>query len=632
MISTTAIGAYHLPGYQEVLYYQAILSGTDDVIISTDTNFIIKTWNTAAEKIYKKSAVQVIGKKTADIIQQEYINTTREEVTKKVIKNNFWKGIIKVVNNNEPVFLQTSYNAVRDIDGIKIGYISVSKNVTDEINTKKSLQNISGILAQLEESFLIVDTNYQVTFLQPKNNVQSFFKSDYQLGDDALKYIPDAYQEEVKACYERAFNGETVNYDSVSEAEPKLYFNVTYAPLKDDFGNINRVCVIIKDFTAQKEFDLLHQKKASVEKKLYESRKLFENFMQNSPLPVSVIDDKGFIHYINSAYAKAYGLTKEASGKNVFEVYSKELAQYFFEDNKKVIATGTPIETVEPSNSPENKADYKVIKFPIHYKGKTMIASWAIDITAQVEALENLSILNEHKNRLVSLIAHDLRGPLGMNVSFLRSIVDDYYGYTSEELITSLRLITKSSENCFDLIDELLLWARNQLNGTTYNPALLNLQTIILKIVDNLWELAQRKNIQLKTNFDYCSEVFIDYDMFAIVLRNLITNAIKFSFEEGIIEIETEMFGDEVKVSVRDFGTGMSQELVQKLMYKLNHESTYGTSGEKGTGLGLFMTKDYIEENGGRLGIESTPGEGSTFYFTVPVNSSYIVTTQQPAF
>lgn len=607
-----------LPGYHEVLYYQALLSGIDDVVVSTDTSFVIQTWNAAAEKLYKITAAEAIGRTTSEVLPYTYINTTPEEVIRKVSKENKWKGVVKVTLENNVIYLQSTLTSVKDTSGNKIGYIGVSRNITDEINTKKSLQSFVSVLTQLEESFLIVDNDYKIAFMRPKGNVQKFFDSDYKVGDDAFKYIPDVYYAEVRNAYELAFNGETVNYDAVSEGEQKLYFNVTYTPLKDDYGNVISVCVIVKDFTAQKEMEVLHAKKALVERNLFESRKLFEEFMQNSPLSAWVTDADGYLQYVNPPYLKSFGFTDEIIGTNIRDLYSRELAEEYRNNDKKVIEAGNIIETIEKGNAPDNNI-YKVIKFPLQYNGSTMIAGWAVDVSAQIKALETLSLLNEHKNKLVSLIAHDLRGPIGINVSFLKAMIDDYNSYSKEELFTSLRMITKSTVTCYELVDELLLWAKSQLGGTAYEPVAISVQTEILKMLDSLWEQSNQKNIRFKTEFNYNGNVFADRYMIRIILRNFITNAIKFSYEGTEIKIETYLHNNEACISVEDYGTGMNADLVQKLLSKVNHESAFGTKGEKGTGLGLIMAMDYIEKNNGKLIIKSNKGKGSNFSFTLPV-------------
>ena len=482
--------------FKDVLYYQALLSGIDDVVISTDNNFIIQTWNTAAEKIYNLSAVEAIGKRTTDIMQHEYINATDEEVIKKLVKENRWSGLVKVVNNTKEIFLQTTFTIVKNADGKKIGYIGISRNITDEIKTKKSLQNFASVLMQLEESFLIVGKDYKISFACPKKNVENFFNSEYKVGDDAFKYIPRRYLTEVQTAYQRAFNGETITYDAQSDGEPKLYFNITYSPLKDDFGNIISVCVVIKDLTDQKEIELLQQNKNAVEKNLYESRQLFEEFMENSPLLAWVVDAEGIIHYMNQRYLKFFELPEKVIGKNKLELYPKELAEGYMANNKTVLETGNIVETIEQGRQPSQLKTYKTIKFPIYYKGRNMVAGWAVDITDQITAQENLLQLNQHKNKLVSVIAHDLRAPLGINASFLKNIISDFETYNSEELLDSIKIISKSFLQCYELVDELLRWGRTQMEHIKFNPLSINIQTEILKVTDSLLEQASQKRIR----------------------------------------------------------------------------------------------------------------------------------------
>lgn len=605
-----------------VLYYQALLSGIDDVVISTDTNFIIQTWNAAAEKIYNLAAAEAIGKRFTDIILHEYVNDSTEEVLRKLIKENRWKGIVRILNNNEDVFLESSFTIVKDEYGKKIGYIGISRNVTAELQTRKSLENFASVLALLDESFLIIDKNYRIIYLRPKGNVEKFFKSDSKVGDDALQYVSKKYFQQVKENYERAFKGETVNYDIVSDTEPKLYFNLMYSPLKNKFGEITNVCVIIKDFTAQKEMELLQQRKNAVEKYLYESRQLFEEFMENSPLLAWLADGDGVIHYMNECYLKSFGFTKDDIGKNILGLYSQEIAEAYLANNKLVIDNKSVVETIEKGSVAEQVKTYKTIKFPIRYKDRNMIAGWAVDITDQITAQENLLQLNQHKNKLVSIIAHDLRAPLGINASFLKTIISEFETYDKDELLDSIKIISKSFTQCYELVDELLRWGRTQLDHIKFNPLPIDVQTEILKVTESLWDQSDKKGIRIDTEFNFLGEIFADADMFAIVLRNFVTNAIKFSHANTVIKITTDLFEDKVRVSVIDNGVGMNEELVKKLLDKLNYESEFGTKGEKGTGLGLIISKDYIEQNGGKMGIESKEGVGSNFYFTVPVNNT----------
>lgn len=200
---------------------------------------------------------------------------------------------------------------------------------------------------------------------------------------------------------------------------------------------------------------------------LTKSNTLFREFMHNSPMIAWVVDAEGFIQYANPSFLKTFEPLTEVIGKNIFDLYPHDLATEYFENNKKVIETENVIETIEKGKAVNKNNSFKVVKFPVLYKGRKMIAAWSIDITAQIETFENLSILNEHKNKLVSIIAHDLRGPIGINVTFLKTIIDNYSSYTKEELLESLKMLTRSSYNCFELIDDLLRWAKSQLGGVS---------------------------------------------------------------------------------------------------------------------------------------------------------------------
>lgn len=620
-MSKIDLGLVDISDAEDVLYYQALLSGIDDVIVSTDTNFIIKTWNAAAEKIYKLTATEAIGKKTTDILLHEYINTSSEEVKKILLKQNFWKGLVKVLNDDEnATFLQSSLTIVKNAEGKKIGYIGVSRNVTNEINAKQSLHNFSSILTLLEESFLIVDRDFKIVFLRPKGNVQNFFNSNYKVGDTVFKYIPESYINDVKTFYEKAFAGETIHYDVESDEEPKLYFNITCAPLKDEFRNITNVCVIIKDFTAQQEMELLQQKKTAIEKSLFESRKLFEEFMENSPFVAWITDEKGIMRYMNPPYLKTLNFTKETIGKSLYELFPTELAQVYFDNNKKTIETNSVLESIEKIMQDNVLKTFKTFKFPIVFNEDAMVASWAVDISDQIAAQENLLQLNHHKDKLVSVMAHDVRGPLAINSDFIEGIIQDYDNLDKETLLKYLLMLKTSVSKSFNLTDELLTWAKLQLSKPAFNPKIFNIKTEILKVTDSLWDVMRQKIINLKTHFNFSGEIFADEEMFLIVLRNFISNAIKFSHTKGTITIETNSANDMAQVNVTDTGTGMRPELVKKILDKLNYESTLGTKGERGTGLGLNLAKDYIEQNGGTMNIKSKEGEGTNFYFTVPLS------------
>lgn len=351
-----------------------------------------------------------------------------------------------------------------------------------------------------------------------------------------------------------------------------------------------------------------------------ETDAMFDTFMHNSPLLAWVVDEDGYLRYTNPPYKQTFEHKDDVIGRNIFDLYPKKFAEEYTANNKKVIETNSPIIVIEQSELSYDVVTNKVIKFPVVYRGTKMVAAWAINISNQITAQESLIQLNHHKDKLISLMAHDIKGPLAVNLSFIDSILEEFDHLDKETIFKYLLMLKDSINKCYHLVDDMLAWGKDQLAQLNFNPKPFNIETEVFKVVDSLWDLISQKELDVNTRFNFSGEIFADVDMFIIVLRNLVSNAIKFSHPKSVISVETNSDSQKVFVKVKDVGVGMNKEQVAKILNKVNFESTPGTKGEKGTGLGLNLVKDYIEQNGGELIIESEEGRGSIFHFTLPLD------------
>lgn len=232
-----------------------------------------------------------------------------------------------------------------------------------------------------------------------------------------------------------------------------------------------------------------------------------------------------------------------------------------------------------------------------------------------------LDELNKSKDKLFSIIAHDLRNPIGVILGFSELLVDDELKYSEKEKKELAKNIHLSTKKIFNLLENLLIWSRSQINRINYSPSSYNITFQISIVISLMEELATAKKI--KVIFCENKEIFVFADMYMIetVFRNLMTNAIKFSTENDAIKIEVVEEKEFIICSVSDQGIGMTKEQIDNLFHIDKVTSTIGTNGEKGSGLGLSLCIDFIEKNGGKIWVESTPGIGSTFYFSIPKNS-----------
>jgi len=233
---------------------------------------------------------------------------------------------------------------------------------------------------------------------------------------------------------------------------------------------------------------------------------------------------------------------------------------------------------------------------------------------------DQLYELNATKDKLFSVIAHDLRSPFTGLLGFSEMLVKDFDELEPDEKKTYLIELHKIITDLFSLLTNLLSWSSLQLDKTQFVPADISLSKVVNNAYNLLKNNAQQKQVVVSNEIDRTIRIFADAFMIQSVVQNLVSNAIKFSKTEDEIKIKAEYENDFVKVSVADSGLGMDKDSLKQLFKVDVNVSTKGTKGEKGTGLGLLICKEMVEKNGGRIWVESEPGKGSTFYFTIPQN------------
>jgi PAS domain S-box-containing protein len=247
------------------------------------------------------------------------------------------------------------------------------------------------------------------------------------------------------------------------------------------------------------------------------------------------------------------------------------------------------------------------------------------DITNQKENEEyikkinyELENANKNKDKFFSIISHDLRSPLSGIMSILEMIVADYESLEEDELRNILSEAAKSSKNTFILMENLLEWARLQTGKMNFDPQNISLTSVLGSIRDLYAQKLKEKEIKLNFNLEPEYFAFADQQMTESVLRNLISNAIKFTPESGLILVSFTTSESDILIKVKDTGVGMDENQISKLFKLEMTQSSVGTSGERGTGLGLILCKELVEKQNGKIWVESKVNVGSTFFFTLP--------------
>ena len=229
-----------------------------------------------------------------------------------------------------------------------------------------------------------------------------------------------------------------------------------------------------------------------------------------------------------------------------------------------------------------------------------------------------LSKLNADKDLFISILAHDLSNHFNSIIGFLDILKDHFHRFSTEETEEQIKIIHNSAKSAFSLLQDLLTWTKTQSGFIHFMPEIFNFNTICDEVSNSLKYYAIGKNITLQCQIPANLRVKADIQMVKTILRNLISNAIKFTSPKGKIVFIAEKNENETIITVSDNGVGIEPAAQAKLFKDFKTYSTNGTKGEKGTGLGLLICKMYVEKHNGKIWVESTPGKGSNFKFTLP--------------
>ena len=257
---------------------------------------------------------------------------------------------------------------------------------------------------------------------------------------------------------------------------------------------------------------------------------------------------------------------------------------------------------------------------PVKYIGVNMDISEYKNAERVIKESETkLHQLNADKNRFISILGHDLKSPFNNLLGLSEVLIGEITSLKTEEIEDIAKDIQKSAKIANKLLDDILMWARTQQGKIPFKPQILNFKDIFKGTLEILTPSASAKNITINYSATDEINVFADIDMIKTVLRNLVSNAIKFTNNGGSINIDAKQNSENVIISVSDNGIGIPPENLTKLFDISEVITTTGTAKETGTGLGLLLCKEFVEKHGGKIWVESEVGKGSDFKFTLPI-------------
>lgn len=246
------------------------------------------------------------------------------------------------------------------------------------------------------------------------------------------------------------------------------------------------------------------------------------------------------------------------------------------------------------------------------------------EIAAQRDKISEIAFelkkANRTKNKLFSIIAHDLKNPFQGIIGFSEMIKEDAEKQNLDQIKKFAEYIFNASKQTYKLLDNLLNFTRSQIGLIKYNPEIINIKELVKEGIILVQSTAEVKGVKLIDETNSKHTAYADESMISTVLRNLISNAVKFTSEGGYVKVQTENSKNKIVIKVIDSGIGIKEDDISKLFKADLNFTTFGTKNEKGTGLGLVVCKDFTVKNGGTITVESEVGKGSTFTISLPAN------------
>ena len=349
----------------------------------------------------------------------------------------------------------------------------------------------------------------------------------------------------------------------------------------------------------------------------------YNSILNNIGDPVFVKDDQSRLLMVNDAFCEIFNLQRDQIiGKTLSEDVSPEERDSFLKIDKQVLENG--IENINEESLTVRGGETRIITTKktrfLDADNKKYLVGVIHDITERKKTENSLKELIATRDKLFSIIAHDLRSPFNSIIGFSELLKENSNDILLEDSEQYIKIINSAAKNTLILLDNLLNWAKSQTGQLSFNPEKILFSEVAQEIITLSKSIAKSKNIALECSCTDNLEIFVDVNMLNTVLRNLISNAIKFTNVGGHVKVNAALKQDHVEITISDNGIGINKEKCSELFnIASNTTTTIGTADENGSGLGLVLCKEFIQKNNGDIWVESEENKGSNFIFTLPI-------------
>lgn len=593
------------------------LDYSSDIVVYTTIRGTIKYVNQKFLDKYGYTRKEIIGKNPSVLNTGYHDNEFYRDLWNTISNGETWNGVFRnKTKDGTLIWEKACINPVMHNGSQIVGYLAVKSDITKkrEIDAQLMEEHIfmEELFANAPVGIAICEPIYgedkelkDLLVIKANPTAGNIVGRLGLVGLTLNVVLPgaDTNKQRLKMMLQRKFSFEA----HLEELGKHLRFR------SFPFGN-DHLCIFF--------YDVSHYK--STISALATSEERYFKLVEDAPALISRFDNEGYLSYVNTEYCKVFGVEQEALlGQNFLIRIPEDERDRVWKAIQK-LTPEQPYSELEyriETESGETRWLHRLDRALLDANGRIFeYQSVGVDFTSiklseqklkQNEA--KLKKLNNTKDKLFSIIAHDVKNPFNAILGFSTLLRNNLEAYSEEQIKEYVGRIQSASENVYKLLDDLLVWAKSQLGQIQVNYQCFKLNNLVAESFESFEPLALEKNIRLIDKVDKTIEIRADVDMLRFVVRNLIHNAIKFTKEGGCVECSSDISDNEVMLSVKDTGIGIRAERLKVIFDVSEFMATSGTSEEKGTGLGLHLAKEMVETNKGRIEVKSEVDVGTEF-------------------
>jgi PAS domain S-box-containing protein len=597
------------------------LEDSASIIVVTNSKGIIQYVNRTFEKKYGYTKDEIIGQNPRVLNSGYHDQVFYEDLWQTILSGTTWKGTFRNYSKKgDVIWEKATISPIHSESAELEGFISIKEDVTKQVELENQLKEDHLFLEELFNNapvgiiilkpLMEADRIKDIIVLKANPNACKIVNKLGLVGLSLNSFMPDVVfsNDRFKIMMKRKYSFETLM--------PNLnkYLSIRSFPFGEDM-----ICTFFYDVTAYK-----HTITA-----LEASEERYFSLVEDAPAMICRFNTDGRLTYANSQYIHSLGLNNELGEHTYLEHLSED-------DQRSLVNQIEQLNTDQPVVEMEYQVviDDDVRWYRLYYRalfgpdGKvTEYQSVGMDFTEiknmelqMLEKEKQLTELNLTKDKLFSIIAHDIKNPFNVILGFASILSENFNDLSREDIRSYIEKVLHASENVYKLLDDLLIWARSQMGQMKVKPQFIQPHDIISQAFHHFQNLAAQKNIQLINHIPTEVTAFADYEMIRFVVRNLIHNGIKFTPENGRVECRGNLTENGCVIQISDSGIGIKAAKLEKLFTISGFIETSGTNEEKGTGLGLHLAREMIIKNKGSIQVDSVPTQGTTFTIHLPID------------